>query len=793
MWKNYLKVAFYSFKKGKLFSLFNLLGLTLGITCSLLIFLWVQDESAVDTFHQDSEQLHYVYTTQTIDGEVSGGLYTPALLPAEIKKKIPEIALATGIAWSTETTFSVENQTHKLRGNHTGEDFFKIFSYPLLAGDASTVLKKPESIVISRHMAELFFGSPQQALGKTIRYEDRKDLQVTGVFENLPAHSSLQFDCLLTWQAFMDDNWWTQDWGNKGPSTVVKLKKGADPEAVAAKIKDFLLAYDDDQSETFRTELGLFPFAKMYLYSNFENGHPYNGRIDYIRIFSIVALFILVIAGINFMNLTTAASLRRGKEVGLRKVMGAYRASLIKQFLAEAFLMCSLAVLLALGLVQLCLPSFNILTEKQIAIPWAAPYFMLSLFTFLLLMGLFSGSYPAFFLSSLKPVSILKGTLKFGRNALLIRRGLVVFQFTLSLLLIIGTFVVSQQVRFIQSEHLGYNRENLLYIPIEGDLGEKYPLFKEQALAVPGVEQVAKLGQSVTSIDNGTGGVNWDGKDPNSKVQFTHLSVGYDFLETLQLELVAGRTFREDYATDTAAYLVNEAALAIIPYEDPVGKRLAFWGREGKIIGVLKDFHFNSFHHQIEPLVVRLGEAEEGWDGMMAVRIKTEETQKALATLETIATKLNPAFPFTYQFAEEAHQRLYRSESIISKLSRLFAGLAIFIACLGLLGLSIFSIQQRTKEIGVRKVLGASVARIIQLMSSDFVRLTLLAYLLAVPLSWYVMNDWLSDFVYRINLLDHWYIFMYTGVAMFFITLLTIIVQTYKAATLNPATVLKDE
>ncbi|MEM9983065.1 MAG: FtsX-like permease family protein, partial [Bacteroidota bacterium] len=445
---------------------------------------------------------------------------------------------------------------------------------------------------------------------------------------------------------------------------------------------------------------GLFPFAKMYLYSNFENGHPYNGRIDYLRIFSIVALFILVIAGINFMNLTTAASLRRGKEVGLRKVMGAYRASLMKQFLTEAFLMCSLSVLLALGLVQLCLPSFNTLTEKQITIPWTEPYFTLSLFTFLLLMGFFSGSYPAFFLSSLKPVSILKGTLKFGRNALLLRRGLVVFQFTLSLLLIIGTLTIAQQVRFIQSEHLGYNRENLLYIPIEGDLEKKYPLFKEQALAVPGVQQVARLGQSITDIQNGTGGVKWDGKDPNSKVQFTHLSAGYDFLETLQLELVAGRTFQEEYPTDTAAYLVNEAALAIIPYENPIGRRLAFWGKEGRIIGVLKDFHFTSFHHTIEPLVVRLGEVEEGWDGMMAVRIKTEATQKALTALETIAEKLNPAFPFTYQFAEEAYQRLYRSETIVSELSRLFAGLAIFIACLGLLGLSIFSIQQRTKEIG---------------------------------------------------------------------------------------------
>jgi len=789
MIKNFFKVAIRGLWKQKGYSFLNIFGLAMGMTCSLLILLWIRDEKSVDNFHANGDRLYSVYENQYYDGKISSGFYTPGVMPDEMKKVLPEVEMAAGFTGMGFNTFQVGDKIMKQNGDAAGADFFRMFSYPLLEGSPATALASPASMAISRKMAVAFFGSPHAAIGKAIRFDNRKELTVMAVFEDLPGIASDKFDYLFNWWAWLDDNNWAKDWGNNGPNTLLLLRKDANAALVTRKITHFLDKYNKEQSKAFRIELGMERFGDVYLHSNIVNGQIEGGRIEYVRLFSIVAIFILCIACINFMNLTTARSVKRAKEIGIRKVVGAVRPALIRQFMGEAVLLAFFSVLLALGMVLLVLPGFNQLTGKEIAFPFSSSSFWLSLAGLTLVTGIFSGSYPALFLSSFQPIRVLKGTLRFSPATTWFRKGLVVFQFVLSIVLIIGTIVVSGQVSYVQSVNLGYNRENLVYIPLDGDLTKKYKLFKEAALRLPGVDAVSRMSQQPTDVENGTGGVDWDGKDPNNLVMFTQLSAGYDLAKTMDLQVVKGRDFSPAFGTDSVGYLLNEEAARRVGYKDPIGRRLTFWQKKGTIVGVVKDFHFNSLHDPIRPLVIRCREEEDY--GSALIRTRAGRTPEILKGLEKICRELNPKFPFSYTFSDDEYKKLYKSEEVVHGLANCFAGLAIFISCLGLLGLAMFTAEQRTKEFGIRKVLGAKAGTLFTLLSKDFLLLVLVAFLLASPLAGWAMYKWLQNFAYHIQL--EWWVFLLAGVLALLIALLTVSFQAIRVAVANPIKSLRTE
>jgi ABC-type antimicrobial peptide transport system permease subunit len=789
MFKNYFKTAFRNLWKHKAFSLINILGLGLGLACSLLIILWVYDEYNEDSFHKNGAQLYSVFERRYNDGVINAGFATQGLMADEMKRVLPDVQYATNFAWNTLSTFEANNKILKENGNCGGADFFKMFTYPLLEGNATTALQSPVDISISKKMAEDFFGSAEEAIGKTIRYENKKDLKITAVFDNIPKKSSAQFDYIINWQTFLEINNWAKNWTNNGPLTYIMLRKGTDTKAFETRIAGFLDNYNKEQTATNYIRLGIQRYGDTYLHSGFKDGELSGGRVQYSQIFSVVAIFILLIACVNFMNLTTARSLHRAKEIGVRKVIGALRSSLIKQFIGEALLVVTLAVFFALLIVILILPPFNQLTQKQIVLPFNQSYFWLCIGVLILITGLISGSYPALYLSRFNPVRVLKGSLKFTSRALWFRKGLVVFQFVLSIILIIGTIVISRQVDYTQSINLGYDRENLIYIPMEGDLTAKYALFKNQALRMPGVKEITRMSQNPTRINNGTTGVDWEGKNPATNVDFANVAAGYDFMRTMHAQMVMGRDFSKDFATDSVGYIVNETAVKIIGYKDPIGKPFTLWQKKGTIIGVVKDFHFNSLHAVINPLILRLGENDDY--GTALVRTEPGKTKEALASLEKICKDLNPKFPFTYKFSDEEYQKLYSGEQVVGQLSNYFAFLAIFISCLGLLGLVIFTAQQRTKEFGIRKVLGASAGTLFNLLSKEFLLLVFVAMIIASPIAWLAMNNWLQDYEYRINI--SWWIFVVAGMLALLIALITISFQTIKTALTNPVKSLRAE
>jgi len=790
MIRNYLKTAWRNLFKNKAFSAINILGLSLGMACSLLIMLWVWDEKGMDTFHTNDSQLYIVYEKQYHDGQIDGGYYTPGLLADELKQIYPEIKYSTMMAWNELNTFEANQKILKETGDFGSPDFFSVFSFPLISGTAENALKTTTDIAISRKMAEDFFGSAEAAFGQAIRYQNRKDLKISAVFENLPANSSMKFDYLINWETFLEENSWAKEWGNNGPPTFLVFHEGTDVAAFENKFQDFLeKRHPEDQSKNFVIKFALQRYSEKYLNSNIKNGEIVGGRIQYVNLFSIIAVFIVLIACINFMNLTTARSIKRGKEIGVRKVVGAIRGALIRQFIGEAVLTVLLAFVFGLLLVALILPPFNTITQKQITLPIDEPLFWLTISIVAIFIGFISGSYPALYLSGFNPVRAIKGALKFSSGALWFRKGLVVFQFALSIMLIIGTIIISKQVSYVQSVNLGYERENLVYIPLEGTLPGKYKVFKDEAMKVPGIKFMSRASQEFTSIGNGTGGVVWEGKDPNAVLQFTQAAIGYDFIKAMDMQLLQGREFSPDFVSDSVGYIVNEAALKLFNYKEPIGMPLTFWQKKGTIVGVVKDFHFQSLHNNIKPMVLRLGEHLD-W-GVAVIRLESGKTKEALAGLEKIYKELNPQFPFTYKFSDEEYNKMYVSEQIVDKLSNAFAALAIFISCLGLLGLTMFTVEQRTKEIGIRKVLGAPMVSLFGLLSKELFVLVSLAIVIASPLAWYVMTDWLKGYAYRIDITA--WIFLLAGATAILIALVTISFQTIRALLTNPVNSLRSE
>jgi putative ABC transport system permease protein len=792
MIKNFFLVTIRNIFRNKAFSIINILGLSLGMACSILIFLWVHDEQRVDKFLTGNKAVYGVYERVFSEGKVEAGHNTPGLLATELKRNIPEIKYASGFWSAEEILFSAGNKNINEKGCYTDSDFFKIFNYHLLQGTKATALTGPDDIALSKKMAVAFFGSPEKAIGKTIRFNNLIDFRVSAVFDDQPSYASEKFDYALNWQYLLKSVTWLKDWINRSPATYIELKNGADPIKTEAKIKDFIKPYLGSYAGGYHLELGLQRFDQMYLNATFKNGLPAGGRIEYVRLFSIIAIFILLIACINFMNLATARSVKRSKEVGIRKAIGAIRGWLILQFIGEAVLLAFFALIAAISLVALILPVFNQITAKQIVLPFSSVKFWLCSSGLLLLTGIVAGSYPALFLSSLNPVKVLKGSLKFSPGALFFRKGLVVFQFVLSIIFIVSTIVIAQQIKYVQAKSLGFDKENLVYIPIERDLGRKFSVFKQQLSSLPGIRTVTYSNQIPTQTGAHVYNLDWEGKNPATKVVAIHNGVGYDYLKTMNLKLLMGRDFSRDFPSDSTAYIINETALKMTGYKNLIGKRLTFFEHRGKIIGVLKDFNFQSLHNPIQPLVIAFTGENISWDGgYTIVRTEAGKTKAAIASMGSVFKEMEPEFPFRYFFADEEYQKLYNNEQAISKLSDSFSFLAIFLSCLGLLGLAMFTAEQRAKEIGVRKIIGANVSDIVLMLSSDIVRLVIIASVIATPVSWLVLNKWLQGFAFRIQI--SWWTFIVAGVLTLLIAMLTISYQAIKAAFINPIKSLRSE
>lgn len=803
MFKNYLKVGFRNIIRNKAFSAINLLGLVLGMVCFLFIFLWIQDEKSIDNFHDNGENLYNVYYSVKSEDRLDGTYQSPTGYNDErfyplvdgVEESVPGITRITHYAsgyelpWGYPETFTVGDKMYKLEGSRAREGFFKMFNYPIVAGDSQTPLSSINTIAISRKMAEMFFGSPENAVNKIIRYDDDLDLTVTSVFENVPSKSSLAFDYLIDWKTFEKEQ---VNYASDNILTTIQVDDNASINEVERNINEYFQTRIDPNAPIF-VEAKLAPYQDRYLKASFENGEPAGGRIDYLELFGAVALFILIIACINYMNLSTAQSVKRAKEVGVRKVVGSSRKHLMRQFLMESILLSLFAVIISILLTWVLLPYVNDLTGKHIGLPFLVPSYWLAVLGLILVTGIVAGSYPALFMSSLKPVEVLQGSLQFSGSSKWLRKGLTVFQFGLSILLLIVTLVVSKQTDYVQNSHLGYDRENLIYIRIEGTLSdaEKYSVFKQEASKLPGIALVDRSSEAPHSMTFEVfDPVNWEGKSIGESVGFMPKSVGFDYLQIMDLKVSKGRGFSREIATDSAeAFMVNQEAVKQMGMTEPLGKWVSAWKKKGRIVGILEDYHTASLHQKIKPVIV---DVKENLDfGFILVRTLPGQTKEALADLKTVYRRINPNRPFDFKFADSEYQAMYKSEQVITKLSNIFSVLAILISCLGLLGLAMFSAQQRIKEVAVRKVLGASVSNIMGLFSKDIMILVGVSFFITVPLGWYLMNRWLQGFAYKVDL--SWWIFALAGIIAFLIAFLTISSQSLKVAYSNPAESLRSE
>jgi putative ABC transport system permease protein len=789
MYLNHLITAWRNLQRNKVFSAINVAGLTLGLACSMLIGLWVVDEQQINQFHRDIDRLFIVTSAEYSGEELNGSYDTPGLLGDELPKVFPEVEYAANYGWTQWHTLAVGDKKMRIPGNFAGKDFFRMFSYPIVVGNQRNLLNTPESIVISRKMAISFFGSPEDALDKTIRFETYKDLKINGVFEDLDGHSSEQFEYIISWELMVERNPWMKDWGNSGPTTFVKLKEGADELQFSKNIRTLIKAYSKDYTEMDRLELDIQPFGDMYLHSNFKNGKIAGGRIEYVNLFKLVAIFVLILACVNFMNLSTARSMKRAREIGVRKSIGALRSSLVMQFLTEALMFTLIAVLLALLILNVALPSFNVLTGKAIDSPMGEPVFWIALALVTVLTTLVSGLYPALVISSFRPAVVLKkASHPRGSSSAFVRKSLVVFQFALSITFVIGMIAISQQVDYIYTKNVGYRKDNLIYSVISGSIAERFDTYKNELRQQPGILDVTKMSFRPLGIGNTTGSVEWEGKDPNTRPTFAQVEVGTDFITTTKVELLLGRDLSES-KSDSSNFIINETAMKLLGYQDPIGMPLTLWDIKGKIVGVVKDFHFNSIHVAIAPLIIRRGNGTM-W-GWTLVRVDPTRLPEVLKSMEKLQTKFSPDTPFTHQFADEEYGMLYKSEQLVQQLSKYFAALAIFISCLGLLGSVIFAAEQRTKELSIRKVLGASVAQIASLLSGDFLKLVGIASLISFPIAYFAVEQWLSQFHYHIEI-SIW-VFVVAGVGSLLVALATLSFHALKAAISNPVDALKGE
>lgn len=783
MLTNYLKTAFRGFRRQKSSFFINVAGLSIGLACSFIIFLWVIDEMNVDQYHEDSERIVQVMEHQNYSDDVMTTMSTPGILARTLKEEVPEFEYTSTYTWTNDYLFTKDNQSFRETGLYVENDYFHILSIDLIYGNRDELLTNPNSVVLSEYMAEKYFGE-RNPVGEGITLDNDQELTVTGVFRDMPNNSTFQYACLLRYDDWLEENDWANQWGNNGPRTIAKLVPGASIPDLNEKIEGFVKA----KNEGSHVDLFVYPFAQRYLYGQFENKQVIGGRIEYVRLFTIVAIFILLIACINFMNLSTAKAAKRSKEVGIRKSIGASQGSLIGQFIGESMIISFFSLFVSILLVELVLPVFNNLTEKAISVDYTDPVLLAIFFGTVIITGLVSGSYPAFYLSSMEAVKTLKGSLKSSRKEVFARKGLVVFQFSLSIILIVSTLIIYRQIQFTQNKNLGYNKENLIYFTTDDQIGEQWTTFKEQISNVPGVVTISRTSHTFLNQNNNTMGLDWEGKDPDTRILFENIAMDYGLIETMGVEIIEGRTFSKDFGADTSKIIFNESAIKIMGLENPIGQVIDLWGDEREIIGVAKDFHFQSFRTEVNPLFFRL-EPEFGWRAF--VRIESANITNTLAQIEDIYKSFNANYPFDYNFMDEQYASLYRGEMRVGALARYFSIIAIFISCLGLFGLSAFTAEQRSKEIGVRKVLGATVRSLVLLLSGDFTKLVLISIAISIPVSWWLMQQWMADFAYSSGI--EWWVFGLAGIAALVIAWLTVSWQSIKAALMNPVKSLKSD
>jgi len=785
MLKNYLKIALRHFKKNKGYAFINMVGLSLGMACAVLILLWVNDELQYNKFHKNYSRLYQVMETQTYDGKAFTFSAMPGLFVPAIKEEMPEIKYAVRTDWGTRALFTLGEKAIYEVGYFTDPDFLRMFSFKLLKGDPES-LKDPKSVIITDKMAEKFFGK-ENPIGKTLKVNSDEVTTVAGIVKEPPANSTLKFSWLACFKIYEEKNKWLQQWGNNGIQTFVQLKDNASLARVNKKFYNFIQTKDT----TALARPFLFSINDWRLRNNFEDGKQSGGRIQYVNLFSIIALLIIIIACINFMNLATARSEQRAKEVGVRKVMGAGRGILIKQFFGESVVMSFAAMVIAALIVVAVLPLFNKLVDKKLVLDFSNPVCWAGLPLMALTCGVLAGSYPSLYLSSFNPSTVFRG-LRVGKNSIItyVRKGLVVTQFVITIVLIISTIIIYKQIQHVKGRQLGYNKENVIYSGLRGKMNEHFPAVRQDLLATGVVENAAVSNSRVLELGSSSADFSWEGKDPNSKVLVTMEWVSPQYISTMQMQIKQGRDFYTDGVSDSSNVIVNETFAKIMGKDNPVGETLKRGdGTQLHVVGTVKDFVFTDMYKAPEPLIIF---CQPGSVNVLLIRLKAQQDMaKAISKVEAVIKSHAPGYPFEYKFMDEEFNNRFKSEMLIGKLSRLFAFLTILISCLGLFGLAAYTAERRTKEIGIRKVLGATISNVITLLSKDFLRLVGIAALIAFPLAWWFMHRFLEDFAYRIHI--QWWVFAIAGVLSVTIALFTVSFQAVKAAIANPVKSLRTE
>jgi len=773
--------------RNKGFSFINISGLAIGMAAAILILLWMEHEISYDQFHEKKDRIYEAWNKATFSGKLQCWNTTPKILARTLENDLPEVERSVRVNFPKSVLFSVGDQRVTVSGNMVDTGFLQMFSFPLLKGDAKTALNGGYSIVLTETSAKKVFGN-EDAMGKVIKVNNKDNFTVTGIVKDPPNNSRFQFEFLTSWDYLVrsgeDDNYW----GNNSTRTYVLLKQNASLASANAQMKGIKVKYSKDEDP--RWEMFLYPMNRWRLYSNFVNGREDGGLIDFVKMFGIIALFILLIACINFMNLSTARSEKRAKEVGIRKVVGAQKYSLISQFMMESIMLALFAGLIAIGIVALSLPAFGDLTGKKLFLDFSNINNWIIAIGFVLFTGIIAGSYPAFFLSSFQPVKVLKGSFKASHTLITPRKVLVVLQFSFAIILIICTSIVRQQINHAQKRDSGYSKDHLAYHFITGDIEKNYALIKNELLSSGAATAVTKTSAPLTQGWSDSWGFEWAGKDPKDKTDFDRYCADEDLVKTAGFKIVQGRDFNlKSYITDSTAIILNESAVKVMGFKDPIGQTIKDNGINWHVVGVISDFILQSPYYPTKPMVIEGG---KGWFNTIHFKLNPNNTTADnLKKAAVIFKKYNPEYPFEYKFIDDDYAAKFKSEQRTSTLAALFAGLTIFISCLGLFGLATYMAENRVKEIGVRKVLGASVAAIAALLSKDFLKLVMVSFLVASPVAWWMMYNWLQDYPYRVDI--SWQVFAVAGILSFFISVVTVSYQAIKAAIANPVKSLRTE
>lgn len=787
MIQNFFKIAWRNLLRNKGFSFINILGLAIGMAAAVLISLWIKSELDYDQFHENRDRIYEAWNKATFSGKLQCWNTTPKALARATEKDIPQVERAVRVNWPNSYLFSVGEKRLTVSGNIVDTGFLQMFSFPLVKGNPETALKNGSSILLTEKLAKKIFGN-EDAMGKIIKIDNKDNFTVTGIIKDLPKDTRFNFEYLMQWDYLIKRGEDDSSWDNNSTRTYVMLKKNTSIEAANAVMKGMKIRYSKDEDP--KWEMFLYPMSRWRLYSNFTNGKEDGGLIDFVKLFGIIAGFILLIACINFMNLSTARSEKRAKEVGIRKVVGAQKGSLVGQFLGESILLSFLAGLIAIILIEVSLPAFGKLAGKELSVDFSNPNFWLAGIGFVIFTGLLAGSYPAFFLSSFQPVKVLKGTFKAAHALITPRKLLVVLQFTFAIILIICTTIVKQQIDHAQKRESGYARNNLAYHFLTGDIDKHYAAIKNELISSGVATSVTKTSAPLTQGWSDSWGFEWAGKDPDDKTDFDRYCADEGIVKTAGFKLVKGRDFNlSQFPTDSNAMIINESAAKVMNFKDPIGQTVKDGDKEWHIVGVIGDFILQSPYYPTKPMIIEGGKA---WFNVIHFKLNAaNSTADNMKKAQAIFKKYNPEYPFEPNFIDEEYAAKFKVEERTGTSAALFAALTVFISCLGLFGLATYMAENRIKEIGVRKVLGASVAGITTLLSKDFLKLVMISFALACPVAWWLMHKWLEDYPYRVSI--QWQVFAFTAAITFIISILTVSYQAIKAAVANPVKSLRTE